>query len=693
MSAAGAIRAGAAYVEVFLEQNALSRSLAATSAKLRGWSAGLGRLGAATRGGELPGPLAAIANFSFSPAGLVTGMLAAVREWASGGAELARLAEKAGTTVEVISALGYAARRCGVDSGQLAMGIRRMQVAIAGAAHGMPLANKALASIGASVQDLAKLRPEEQFRYLADRIAAVPNPTLRAAAAVKLFGKSGTELLPLLNQGAAGIARFEQRARELGLVTSTGAAQAALRFSRTLADLTDVLKKCVFVIGSALGPYVEQLTDWITTAAVKVRQWINDHRGLVLVLFKVAGAIVLAGAGFSLFGRILGGIAGGIGWLLGGVRLLGSVVSVAGSLLASAWTGVTAAVSALGPLFAALVSPVGLVCVAVLALGGYVLYATGIAGDALRWLKGVFRDLAKDAMETFGAIGDALAAGDISLAAKVLWAVLKLEWQKGVNALTEIWVGVKETFMSVWTDFVYWMTGIATKAWAGLQSSWNLVTTGLTAGWTIFCDFVRSGWGATQNWLSKRWTDFMTFLGQYDAETGEQIKKNLDEDYAAEKGRRERETQSKLAGLGKGYEDREREIARDRDAVLGGLDQAKREETDRRHAAYAKQLQASQAAVDAARKEFDDARKEAADKRAAKERADREADYAGKRDFSAMDGLPGAKTSVVGTFSSTNLSGLGYGGGIFVEMKNQLSRIADTDEKLLGEVQQGAAWE
>ena len=69
MGAAGAIRAGAAYVEVFLEQNALSRSLAATSAKLRGWSAGLGRLGAATRGGELPGPLAAIADFSFSPPG------------------------------------------------------------------------------------------------------------------------------------------------------------------------------------------------------------------------------------------------------------------------------------------------------------------------------------------------------------------------------------------------------------------------------------------------------------------------------------------------------------------------------------------------------------------------------------------------------------------------------------------------
>ncbi len=199
--------------------------------------------------------------------------------------------------------------------------------------------------------------------------------------------------------------------------------------------------------------------------------------------------------------------------------------------------------------------------------------------------------------------------------------------------------------------------------------------------------------GSALQWLKDVFRDLAKDAMDTFGAIGEQIKKNLDEDYAAEKGRRERETQSKLAGLGKGYEDREREIARDRDAVLGGLDQAKREETDRRHAAYAKQLQASQAAVDAARKEFDDARKEAADKRAAKERADREADYAGKRDFSAMDGLPGAKTSVVGTFSSTNLSGLGYGGGIFVEMKNQLSRIADTDEKLLGEVQQGAAWE
>ena len=77
MGVAGAIRAGAAYVEAFLDDNRLNRGLTAASARLRGWSASLGRLGSATRGGALPEPLAAIANFSFSPAGLVTGMMAA----------------------------------------------------------------------------------------------------------------------------------------------------------------------------------------------------------------------------------------------------------------------------------------------------------------------------------------------------------------------------------------------------------------------------------------------------------------------------------------------------------------------------------------------------------------------------------------------------------------------------------------
>ena len=692
MGAAGAIRAGAAYVEVFLEQNALSRSLAATSAKLRGWSAGLGRLGAATRGGELPGPLAAIANFSFSPAGLVTGMLAAVREWASGGAELARLAEKAGTTVEVILSprLCRPALRGGFRP------TRHGHPPHAGCHRrgrpGMPLANKALASIGASVQDLAKLRPEEQFRYLADRIAAVPNPTLRAAAAVKIFGKSGTELLPLLNQGAAGIGRFEQRARELGLVTSTGAAQAALRFSRTLADLTDVLKKCVFVIGSALGPYVEQLTDWITTAAVKVRQWISDHRGLVLVLFKVAGAIVLAGAGFSLFGRILGMVAGGLGMLLSGVRLVGTLVSVAGTVMAAAWTGVTVAVLGLGALFAALATP-----------------GPGVRrGAGPRWLRPLRHRccwhrpaVAQGRLPGSGQGRD----GYIRCDRRCPGRRRHQPGSQGAVGRAEIGVakgrqrpdgdlGRRQRNLHVGLDRLRLLDDRdRDQGVGGAAKLLEFRHDGIDGRLDDLLRLRAIRLGATQNWLSKKWVDFMVTLGQYTPELGEQIKGVLDQDYTAARRKQESESQSKLAGLGKGYEDRQRQIAQDRDAVLGGLDQAKREETDRRHAAYAKQLQASQAAVDAARKELTTPARRPPTSGRRRNGPTGRADYAGKTDFSAMDGMPGAKTSVVGTFSAVAVLGLGYGGGVFVEMKNHLAKISDNGDRLLDEVQAGGTWE
>jgi hypothetical protein len=693
MSAAGAIRAGAAYVEVFMEQNALSRSLAATSAKLRSWSAGLGRLGAATRGGELPGPLAAIANFSFSPAGLVTGMLEAVRQWAKGGAELAHLSEQAGTTVEEFSALGYAAKRSGVDTAGLATGIRKMQVTIAAAARGMPQAQAALISMGADLQALARMRPEEQFKYMADRIAAIQNPTERAAAAVRIFGRAGTEMLPMLMQGSAGIDRFEQRARELGLVTSTESAQAALRFSRSLADFTDVLKKCVMVIGSALGPYVEELTNWIVTAAVKVRQWVADHRGLILVLFKVAGAIVLAGAGFSLFGRILGMLAGGITGVVSGIRMVGTLVSMAGTLIAGAWSGITAVIGIVGSALAALLTPVGLVAAAVVALGGYFLYASGIAGQALDWLKNVFGELAQDAMDAFSAIGDALAAGDIALAAKVLWSVLKMEWQKGVNFLTEVWVGVKETFMSTWTEAVYGIAKIGMSAWGLLQSGWNALCSGLSSAWTIFCDWVKSAWNAASNWVKGTWITMKEKVGAISPEEANQARNQLAADYDRTKREQTADREQKLAAIGGQFEARQREIDQNTQGAMGELDREKERKHTERQAAYAKQLAESQSEVDAAKQEFDAARAEAAAKRAAMDRDKGGPGEAGRFTPMDLEAMPGAKASVVGTFSAAAVSGLGLGGGVFQEMKHQLNRIGDNGDKLLQEVQMGGVWE
>jgi hypothetical protein len=682
MSAAGAIRAGAAYVEVFLESNRVTQGLAAVQAKIRGWSASLSRLGSSSYGGELPEPFAAIARFASSPAGMFAGLLSAAKMAASGGNAMQSLAERAGTSVEAISSLAYAARRSDVAVESLAAGIRKMQVNIADAARSGKTSQEVLAALGLTAGQLQNLLPEEQFKRVADRIAAIKNPTERAAAAVKIFGRNGTDLLPLLMQGSDGIGRWEARARALGITLSGEAAEGARRFSLLLGDLTDVLRSGVAVIGGAMLPYLDSMVNRIIRIVTTVRDWIKEHRGLVVVLLQVTGAIVAGGLALTVFSAILRNIAGGIGILLGVIHLLGSTVVMVGSVLATTWSGVVAAIGAVGAAFAALSTAQIFAFAAIWAGIGAILYFTAALGNTISGVAAAFRSLASDLMATFGAIGDALSAGDIALAAKVLWAMLKMEWQKGVNWLTETWIGFKEIFVGTWTDAVYNIARIMTSGWAILQQGWNGLVTGMSAAWTIFTDSVVSGWSSASNWISKRWIDLMALLGQYDPQTAEGAKKILDEDFNRASQARQQETQQKLAATGQSFEDRKNEIEQERTGALKNLEDERNAKHRARQEQYASDLKASQDAVDAARKEWDDARAEATQARAAMNAPDLPGRAAQKiPDISAN--LAAAKASVVGTFSGAAISGLGTGEGIQEKMENHLAEIKTTQGKLV----------
>jgi hypothetical protein len=530
-------------------------------------------------------------------------------------------------------------------------------------------------------------------RSSADRIAAIPNPTERAAAAVRIFGRAGTELLPLISQGAAGIERFEQRARELGLVTSTESAQAALRFSRALADLQAVLKKCVMVIGSALAPDLEGLVEKITSVAVRVRQWVAENRGLIVTVFKVAGAIVLAGLGSSVLGRVLGIMVTPISMVLGGLKLLGAAVSQIGTLISGSFTVVSAVIGMVGSALSLLLTPIGLVVGAVVGLGAYFLYASGLAGQAMNYLGDVIGTVRDDALEAFGGIRDALASGDIALAAKVLWSLLKLEWQRGVSWITEIWVNVKDFFVRNWTEAVYGIAKIGVVAWGGIQKGWNYLVTGMSAAWTIFCDWVKSAWNAAGNWIQRSWLWIKEKVGAISPDEARKARDRLSREYEGGKQAQRAERERRLGEIGQRFEARQAEISRQGDATLRALDEDKAAKHDARQKAYAEQMAAQQAEVDNAKRELDSLVGQAADRRA--KQAAGKAGPGGAEPFADMDlsALPGAKATVVGTFNAAAISGLGLGGGIFQEMKQQLNRIGDNGARLLQEVQMGGRWE
>lgn len=831
MSVAGAIRAGAAFVEVFLEQGPMTRGLSALQSRLRGWSAALGRIGAGAYGGELPGPLGAIARFASSPAGLFTGLLTAAKMAATTGDDLQDLSEKAGTSVEAISALAYAARRADVPAEALANGIKKMQVLVVSAARGGKEAQEVLDSVGLSAAELGRLLPEDQFRRIADRIAAIQNPAERAATAVKIFGKNGTEMLPLLLQGADGIAKWEARAKSLGLVMGSETAAAASRFHELLGDLQDVIGSSVKVIGGSLIPYLTGLTNQIVTGTAAVRDWIKDHRELVVVAFQVAEAIVVGGVALAAMSAVLRNLATAITLVIVPMRLLGTlaatVIPLIGStmaagatiagiawnataavvattfstagqvaalvmttalstasalastvwsvaavtvsfawsagaalasaawiglqavagLVAAAWTTAATAVAVAWTALpfvidAALTSAAGLISLwpllivagaatgigiaateivlqlskafssagaiagqdlgnavvasvaaddagmrsgegfvnsfmqriaelpstisqwagqAIGSLGNIVQGAASVFGSILDWLKSAFRSLADDAQKTFAGLSDALAAGDMALAAKVLWAMLKLEWQKGLAFLEGLWDG----FRAFWSDAV---TGLAigfTNALAAIRTAWVDLTTFLTKIW--------NAWAASTfeeglaDWLAP-------VLAPMLGVDTEGLRKTMHEDFANRRAARPADEAAADAQA----EATKRKIESDRQATVDQLASDKL----RDDAARGARVGAAQAEVDAARRELDDAMakaREARDRAAAGGPIIPDRVVAGTLpDISALSNV---EASVAGTFSGAVLSGLGTGTGVQEKMENHLARIAESTDR------------
>lgn len=111
-------------------------------------------------------------------------------------------ADRLGTSTAALSQLHFAAHMTGSDAGALDVALQKMNVALGKAvAEGGPAAGS-LERIGLKAEDLVKMDPTEAFKAIADGIAKVPTPAEKAALAMELFGKGGTQVLNTLNAGS-----------------------------------------------------------------------------------------------------------------------------------------------------------------------------------------------------------------------------------------------------------------------------------------------------------------------------------------------------------------------------------------------------------------------------------------------------------------------------------------------------------
>ena len=150
---------------------------------------------------------------------LISGLL-------STGDALDKLNKKTGIAIEDLSAMSFVLGQGGTDLATFEKGLGTLAKGFADAKlKGTGPFADGLELIGLELEELEGLDPISQFDLLADAIKEIEDPLLRSAAAQKIFGGAGKDLLPVLLDGSEGMDRLRQEAIDTGRVMSTEAAQ------------------------------------------------------------------------------------------------------------------------------------------------------------------------------------------------------------------------------------------------------------------------------------------------------------------------------------------------------------------------------------------------------------------------------------------------------------------------------------
>ena len=255
------------------------------------------------------------------------------KEYMKAGDEVQKMALRTGFSTEALSELRYAAQIAGANLGSLEKGVKKMQKSIVDASEGMTTYQRAFKRIHITVDNLIGLKPEEQFMKIAKALAATEDPTVRAAAAVDIFGRAGTQLLPLFDQGVEGMDALREKAHELGIVFDQDAADGAAALVDAQTTLKESFNGLANTIVITFAPAITSLVQKVTDIIVKIKDWVKEHPGLSTSLVKVAGAIGAVMAALGPFVMIIPKIVSGLSSIFGaGIRLAGGLVKLGGSV-------------------------------------------------------------------------------------------------------------------------------------------------------------------------------------------------------------------------------------------------------------------------------------------------------------------------------------------------------------------------
>jgi hypothetical protein len=303
------------------------------------------------------------------------------------------------------------------------------------------------------------------------KFATMPDGVAKTVLAMKLFGRGGVELIPMLNMGGDAIERLKSK-------MTTEFAAAADQYGDKLVILGGRIGKVGFEIAEALLPTIEAITDKLTEFFGWLDQQDPATQGLITNL--LIAAIAFAALAPTILGviglittltPIVAGIASGFMYVVGVIGLVVAAIASVGAAPIIIVAAIAAAVAAV--------------------VAGVVLFHKEI-GDFFVWL------------------GNAAMEG---------WRQLTAPVQPLVDALVGYWTGAATVFYQLFIEPIVkssqylwglitqgWnaVSGVASRIFTAIANAYqNIVVKPLVGAWTKIVDTAKAalrgllGWAAS----------------------------------------------------------------------------------------------------------------------------------------------------------------------------------------------------
>lgn len=395
MAMGGDIRAGKSFVELYVKNNRFLKGLSAAGARLKSFGSTAMAVGGVVAG---------------VGASMLVPLTAAVNQFVQVGSDLADMSARTKVSATTLAELGYAASQTGAS----------------------------LQDVEKAIRFAVSKGKGNDFEKLAKQVAAIEDPTKRMQAAMETFGKrSGAALLPMIEN----LAELRARAQALGIGPSDEDVKLADELGDKMDDVKASIMATVFAVGSALAPDLLVILETVIKVTAAVTRWVRDNKQIVVTIAKMAVGFVAAGAAIATIGAVIFGVG----------AVLGSIIPIVTAIVIA----FKVAFIAIGAVIAMILSPIGLVVIALLLFTDVAKNVASLAGAAFAEIKDV-------ALSAFGGIADALMSGNIMLAANILWTALKLLWAEGTGWL-----------LNKWTDWKTSIAGVFIELVNGIKVIWN----------------------------------------------------------------------------------------------------------------------------------------------------------------------------------------------------------------------------